>query len=105
MVNSTWTRNHVVDIWKSPSVHLVYPPCNVEDFLKLPINETPTSNSNGAGTNGGGSGTNGNGGNGGNGGVKYITSIAQFRSEYFMFYNISLFLYMCVSVFVNFCIF
>ncbi|KAL9649640.1 hypothetical protein ABK040_003317 [Willaertia magna] len=62
MVNSTWTRNHVMDIWWLKTVtktvtknvtkntktlqktlqknncEIVYPPCNVENFIKIPLN-------------------------------------------------------------------
>lgn len=37
MVNSSWTRSHVSDIWKSPVIHTVYPPCDVTEFSKLPL--------------------------------------------------------------------
>ena len=38
MVNSSWTRGHVADIWKSTDIHTVYPPCDVTEFTKLPLN-------------------------------------------------------------------
>lgn len=35
LVNSSWTRNHIMKIWGSERVHLVYPPCNIDVFLEL----------------------------------------------------------------------
>ena len=37
--NSTWTRGHIERIWKLPSrsIHLVYPPCDVEQFLSMSL--------------------------------------------------------------------
>ncbi|KAJ8665191.1 hypothetical protein QAD02_006853 [Eretmocerus hayati] len=38
MVNSSWTRKHIDSIWKCPQrTHLLYPPCDVEKLLQLPI--------------------------------------------------------------------
>ena len=38
MVNSSWTRNHINSIWKCPQrIHLLYPPCDVEKLMELPI--------------------------------------------------------------------
>ena len=34
MCNSTWTKNHISQIWTG-NVMVVYPPCDVEPFLKL----------------------------------------------------------------------
>uniref|UniRef100_A0A7S3U9P3 GDP-Man:Man(3)GlcNAc(2)-PP-Dol alpha-1,2-mannosyltransferase n=1 Tax=Picocystis salinarum TaxID=88271 RepID=A0A7S3U9P3_9CHLO len=28
MVNSTWTRNHIAQLWANNGVHIVYPPCD-----------------------------------------------------------------------------
>ena len=36
MANSSWTRNHLVDIWNT-SVTTVYPPCNTSNLTKLPL--------------------------------------------------------------------
>ncbi|KAH9389834.1 asparagine-linked glycosylation protein [Tyrophagus putrescentiae] len=36
MANSSWTRNHLVDIWNTP-VTTVYPPCNTSNLTKLPL--------------------------------------------------------------------
>lgn len=37
--NSSWTKGHVERIWGlSPrSIHLVYPPCDVQEFLSMPL--------------------------------------------------------------------
>jgi len=37
--NSSWTQGHVERIWKlsSRSIHLVYPPCDVKQFLSMPL--------------------------------------------------------------------
>ncbi len=36
MVNSTWTQNHIIQIWNKPSAtSVVYPPCNTTEFSKL----------------------------------------------------------------------
>ncbi|XP_068121149.1 GDP-Man:Man(3)GlcNAc(2)-PP-Dol alpha-1,2-mannosyltransferase [Hyperolius riggenbachi] len=36
MVNSTWTFNHILDLWKcSESTSIVYPPCDVQTFLDI----------------------------------------------------------------------
>ncbi|KAI9204821.1 mannosyltransferase [Polychytrium aggregatum] len=38
MVNSTWTYNHIVSIWRRPkSTTIVYPPCNTERLLAIPL--------------------------------------------------------------------
>ncbi len=40
MVNSTWTRGHIVSLWKQPSMtHTVYPPCDTDEFLRLPLQD------------------------------------------------------------------
>ncbi|KAG8452792.1 hypothetical protein GDO86_004546 [Hymenochirus boettgeri] len=40
MVNSTWTFNHILDLWKcSDSTSIVYPPCDVQTFLDIPLNQ------------------------------------------------------------------
>lgn len=36
LVNSTWTYNHIKEIWKRKAI-IVYPPCNVTEFLKLQL--------------------------------------------------------------------
>ncbi|KRZ10928.1 GDP-Man:Man(3)GlcNAc(2)-PP-Dol alpha-1,2-mannosyltransferase, partial [Trichinella zimbabwensis] len=38
MVNSTWTRNHILELWRKPEyTFLVYPPCDVGIFEKIPF--------------------------------------------------------------------
>jgi alpha-1,2-mannosyltransferase len=40
MVNSTWTHGHICTIWKAPDkTSIVYPPCNVQEFLKIPLRD------------------------------------------------------------------
>ncbi|CAG7815708.1 unnamed protein product [Allacma fusca] len=40
MVNSSWTEDHINQIWQSPSrTFKVYPPCDVEDFKNIPFIE------------------------------------------------------------------
>lgn len=38
MCNSTWTMNHISNIWDG-NVRVVYPPCDVEPFLKLKMSK------------------------------------------------------------------
>uniref|UniRef100_F1L3K1 GDP-Man:Man(3)GlcNAc(2)-PP-Dol alpha-1,2-mannosyltransferase n=1 Tax=Ascaris suum TaxID=6253 RepID=F1L3K1_ASCSU len=36
MVNGSWTRNHILELWRMPErTFVVYPPCNVHAFLRL----------------------------------------------------------------------
>jgi len=37
--NSSWTQGHIERIWRLPSrsIHLVYPPCDVKQFLLMPL--------------------------------------------------------------------
>ncbi|XP_014218832.1 GDP-Man:Man(3)GlcNAc(2)-PP-Dol alpha-1,2-mannosyltransferase [Copidosoma floridanum] len=38
MVNSSWTKDHINSIWKCPQrTHLLYPPCDVEKLVQLPL--------------------------------------------------------------------
>ncbi|GLG95470.1 Asparagine-linked glycosylation protein 11-like protein [Gryllus bimaculatus] len=38
MVNSSWTEDHINDLWKCPlKTHRIYPPCDVNDLKQLPI--------------------------------------------------------------------
>eukprot|EP00048_Salpingoeca_helianthica_P016623 m.233338 g.233338 ORF g.233338 m.233338 type:complete len:483 (+) comp19067_c0_seq1:610-2058(+) len=38
MVNSTWTSNHIVHIWRNPTrTHIVYPPCDTASLQQLPL--------------------------------------------------------------------
>uniref|UniRef100_A0A8C5LS27 GDP-Man:Man(3)GlcNAc(2)-PP-Dol alpha-1,2-mannosyltransferase n=1 Tax=Leptobrachium leishanense TaxID=445787 RepID=A0A8C5LS27_9ANUR len=40
MVNSTWTFNHILHLWKcSARTNTVYPPCDVQTFLDIKLNE------------------------------------------------------------------
>jgi alpha-1,2-mannosyltransferase len=55
--NSLWTKGHIESIWGLRSIHLVYPPCDVKQFLELPlINEDEQT-------------------------IKTIVSVGQFRAE------------------------
>ncbi|KAF8766849.1 GDP-Man:Man(3)GlcNAc(2)-PP-Dol alpha-1,2-mannosyltransferase-like [Argiope bruennichi] len=38
MVNSSWTRNHILELWKKPQfTFTVYPPCDVPEFNRIPL--------------------------------------------------------------------
>ncbi|MEQ2211086.1 asparagine-linked glycosylation protein, partial [Xenoophorus captivus] len=40
MVNSSWTLDHILSLWRSPNhTSVVYPPCNVSAFLDIPLEE------------------------------------------------------------------
>ncbi|XP_043927607.1 GDP-Man:Man(3)GlcNAc(2)-PP-Dol alpha-1,2-mannosyltransferase [Protopterus annectens] len=40
MVNSTWTENHILGLWKSRDrTSVVYPPCDVKTFLDIPLDD------------------------------------------------------------------
>uniref|UniRef100_A0A6I8SL47 GDP-Man:Man(3)GlcNAc(2)-PP-Dol alpha-1,2-mannosyltransferase n=1 Tax=Xenopus tropicalis TaxID=8364 RepID=A0A6I8SL47_XENTR len=40
MVNSTWTFAHILDLWKcSERTSIVYPPCDVQTFLDINLNQ------------------------------------------------------------------
>ncbi|KAI1291756.1 GDP-Man:Man(3)GlcNAc(2)-PP-Dol alpha-1,2-mannosyltransferase [Halotydeus destructor] len=42
LVNSSWTRDHINNLWRVPErTHRVYPPCNVTDFKALPLVRPP----------------------------------------------------------------
>lgn len=42
MVNSSWTEEHINEIWRVPlKTYKVYPPCDVSEFLKIPSNPDP----------------------------------------------------------------
>nr|CAG4642565.1 EOG090X07J8 [Evadne anonyx] len=44
MVNSSWTENHINQIWKVPTqTNKVYPPCDVKEFLQLSVDSDPES--------------------------------------------------------------
>lgn len=37
MVNSTWTEQHINELWQQPmSTHCVYPPCAIENLISIP---------------------------------------------------------------------
>lgn len=36
-VNSTWTKDHITNIWWNKNVKTIYPPCDVEKFLEFPL--------------------------------------------------------------------
>lgn len=63
LVNSSWTQKHIDSLWKIKT-HVVYPPCDIENFKQInSTRPTPTSSSS--------SSTNG----------LNIISVAQFRPE------------------------
>uniref|UniRef100_A0A8D0L6W9 GDP-Man:Man(3)GlcNAc(2)-PP-Dol alpha-1,2-mannosyltransferase n=1 Tax=Sphenodon punctatus TaxID=8508 RepID=A0A8D0L6W9_SPHPU len=38
MVNSSWTLNHILSLWRSGAcTSIVYPPCDVQGFLDIPL--------------------------------------------------------------------
>lgn len=40
MVNSTWTLNHILSLWRcTDRTSIVYPPCDVQTFLDIPLQE------------------------------------------------------------------
>ncbi|XP_068021347.1 GDP-Man:Man(3)GlcNAc(2)-PP-Dol alpha-1,2-mannosyltransferase [Melanerpes formicivorus] len=40
MVNSSWTLNHILALWRAGArTSLVYPPCDVQTFLDIPLEE------------------------------------------------------------------
>lgn len=46
MVNSSWTQNHINSLWHCPSkTFKVFPPCDVERFIQIPLGETRDSSS------------------------------------------------------------
>nr|XP_005007108.1 GDP-Man:Man(3)GlcNAc(2)-PP-Dol alpha-1,2-mannosyltransferase isoform X2 [Cavia porcellus] len=43
MVNSSWTLNHILSLWKVGNrTNIVYPPCDVQTFLDIPLHEKKT---------------------------------------------------------------
>ncbi|GFR96963.1 GDP-Man:Man(3)GlcNAc(2)-PP-Dol alpha-1,2-mannosyltransferase [Elysia marginata] len=43
MVNSTWTYNHITCLWgATDKTHIVYPPCDVTEFLTVPLSDDKT---------------------------------------------------------------
>ncbi|XP_003433100.4 GDP-Man:Man(3)GlcNAc(2)-PP-Dol alpha-1,2-mannosyltransferase [Canis lupus familiaris] len=44
MVNSSWTLNHILSLWKVGNcTNIVYPPCDVQTFLDIPLREKKTT--------------------------------------------------------------
>ena len=44
MVNSSWTEDHINQIWNVPfRTNKVYPPCDVKEFLEIPVESDPQS--------------------------------------------------------------
>lgn len=42
MVNSSWTEDHINQIWNVPlRTYKVYPPCDVKEFLEIPVESDP----------------------------------------------------------------
>lgn len=42
MVNSSWTEDHINQIWNVPLKTIkVYPPCDVKEFLEIPVESDP----------------------------------------------------------------
>ncbi|EPZ33347.1 Glycosyl transferase, family 1 domain-containing protein [Rozella allomycis CSF55] len=38
LVNSTWTHNHIIELWQNPEkTHIVYPPCGIEKLINIDI--------------------------------------------------------------------
>ncbi|XP_044300106.1 GDP-Man:Man(3)GlcNAc(2)-PP-Dol alpha-1,2-mannosyltransferase isoform X1 [Varanus komodoensis] len=43
MVNSSWTLNHILSLWRcSDRTNIVYPPCDVQAFLDIPLCQKST---------------------------------------------------------------
>ncbi|XP_052526823.1 GDP-Man:Man(3)GlcNAc(2)-PP-Dol alpha-1,2-mannosyltransferase [Tympanuchus pallidicinctus] len=44
MVNSSWTLNHILSLWRTGAcTSIVYPPCDVQSFLDIPLEEEKNS--------------------------------------------------------------
>ena len=44
MVNSSWTLGHIQQLWKAPNrTHVVYPPCDVAEFLSIPLRQVDSA--------------------------------------------------------------
>ncbi|TRY73648.1 hypothetical protein TCAL_12485 [Tigriopus californicus] len=41
MVNSSWTEEHINDIWQANHVQRVYPPCDIDVFRQIPRRSNP----------------------------------------------------------------
>jgi len=60
LVNSSWTYGHILGLWKAPErTFVVYPPCDVQEFLKIPLDRRQPGGSH----------------------VRKIVSVSQFRPE------------------------
>jgi len=60
LVNSSWTRGHILSLWKAPErTAVVYPPCDVAEFMTIPLDELQSDDSR----------------------TRKIVSISQFRPE------------------------
>ncbi|KAM8974972.1 GDP-Man:Man(3)GlcNAc(2)-PP-Dol alpha-1,2-mannosyltransferase [Pelodytes ibericus] len=45
MVNSTWTFNHILNLWKcNGRTNIVYPPCDVQTFLDIKLDDDEEEN-------------------------------------------------------------
>ncbi len=43
MVNSTWTYNHIRELWATPThTHVLYPPCDIAELVKIPLESDET---------------------------------------------------------------
>ena len=38
--NSSRSKKHIESIWRSHRIHLVYPPCDIQPFLEMPLTDT-----------------------------------------------------------------
>ncbi|XP_074650121.1 GDP-Man:Man(3)GlcNAc(2)-PP-Dol alpha-1,2-mannosyltransferase-like [Tubulanus polymorphus] len=48
MVNSTWTRNHILHLWKTADrTNIVYPPCDTTEFVAIPLKDDSASSTTG----------------------------------------------------------
>ncbi|KAM9346786.1 GDP-Man:Man(3)GlcNAc(2)-PP-Dol alpha-1,2-mannosyltransferase-like [Symphorus nematophorus] len=83
MVNSTWTLGHILALWRSPSrTSVVYPPCDVQAFLDVPLEEEDDDEDEGEeGWEELGSGEDEDAGGRGDRKCHSIVSVAQFRPE------------------------
>jgi alpha-1,2-mannosyltransferase len=44
LVNSSWTQGHILDLWRAADrTFIVYPPCDVDEFLSLPLSDRQSS--------------------------------------------------------------
>lgn len=46
LVNSSWTEYHILGLWRAPAhTFIVYPPCDVAEFLTIPLDERQSDDS------------------------------------------------------------